>query len=499
MGTSRASGTKADFRKASHTFCVSDLHLTEAEPFDPKRPLWKLYKSRKFFIDATFTVFLEHIQELAGHKAPIELILNGDIFDFDAVMRQPDDPKQFKLHWLEKRRGMNAEEAKSKFKMEVILQDHQAWVAALREFILKGHRVVFIIGNHDIELHWPGVQATILSALKLPENLREQVRFCEWFYVSNGDTLFEHGNQYDSYNLCTNPVHPLIKKGRRVVVRMPFGDIANKMLMNGMGLFNPHVSSHFIMSFTQYFKFFFKYLIRHEPLIIASWFWSASAALFHSLLEGFLPAVKDPLTVERRTAEIAHKANSSPRTVRALKEIHVHPAIFNPLKIMQELWLDRAFLFMMILAGSFYLLSLIKLIFNISALWVLVPIMGTMPFFIMYAQTVRSSLEEENVQAPERSVAISSRLAKVKRVVHGHTHYEKHRLIEDVEFFNSGTWSPGFHDYECTKPYGKKPFVWIRPDAEHPSKRVAELREWVDPRSESIPPDVQTETSEKPA
>jgi len=478
---------KPDFKKASHTFSISDLHLTEAEPFDPRRPMWKLYKTRKFFVDSSFTVFLEHIQKLAGVDSGIELVLNGDIFDFDAVTRLPDDPKQFKMHWLERRRGLNAEEAKSRFKMEVILQDHQTWVAALREFILKGNRVVFIIGNHDIELHWPGVQNAVRQSLRLPENFSQHLRFCEWFYISNHDTLFEHGNQYDSYSLCTNPVHPLIKKGRRVVVRMPFGDIANKMLLNGMGLFNPHVTSQFIMSFKDYVRFFFRYLIKHEPFIMLSWLWSSAATLFHSLLEGFLPAVKDPLTVERRIAEIAQKANASPRTVRALKEIHVHPAIFNPIKIMQELWLDRAVIFAAILGASLYLLSLIKLVFDVSFLWVLVPIMLTMPFFIFYAQSIKSNMEEEVVQAPERSVALSSRLAKVKRVVHGHTHFETHRILEGVELLNSGTWSPGFEDYECTRPFGRKPFVWIKP-APDAKSRTAELREWKDPVSQIIAP-----------
>ena len=178
--------------------------------------------------------------------------------------------------------------------------------------------------------------------------------------------------------------------------------------------------------------------------------------------------------------------------MRALKEIHVHPAIFNPIKIMQELWLDRAFLFALILLGSFYLLSMVKLIFNISALWVLLPITGTMPFFIIYAQKISSNMDEEIVQAPQRSVAISSRLAKVKRVVHGHTHYEAHRLMEGVELLNSGTWSPAFEDYECTKPHGRKPFVWIRPPsatetAEGRTGRVAELREWKEPSSLVIP------------
>jgi len=476
---------KTDFRRARHTFSISDLHLTEAEPSHPKRPLWKLYKTRKYFIDSSFKVFLDHIRELAGKTESIELILNGDVFDFDAVMRLPDDPKQFHLNWLERLRGLNAEEAKSKFKMEVILQDHQGWVAALREFLLDGHRVVFIIGNHDIELHWPGVQKAIRDVLKLPEPHKDHVRFCEWFYVSNGDTLFEHGNQYDAYCLCANPVHPLIKKGRRIVVRTPFGDIANKMLINGMGLFNPHVASHYIMSFKEYVKFFFRYLIRNQPDIMYTWLWGSMITLFHSLFEGFRPPIKDPLTVEKRIHEIAQKANATPRTVRALKEIHVHPAHFDPIKIMQELWLDRALLFLLILGGSFQLVTFVKLIADISIAWIFVPIMLSMPFFIFYARSISSKMNEEVVHAPLRSVAVSSRLAKVSRVVHGHTHYEMHRIQDGVELLNSGTWSPGFHDFECTKPFGRKPFVWIRPDIS--GRRHAELREWNESTSQTIP------------
>ncbi|MBU6375849.1 MAG: metallophosphoesterase, partial [Bdellovibrionales bacterium] len=169
---------KHDFRKARHTFSISDLHLTEAEPSNPKKRLWKLYKDRKFFVDATFNKFLQHIQELAGPGEKLELILNGDIFDFDAVMRLPEDPKQFHVHWLERLRGLNAEDPKSKFKMEIILQDHQEWVLALRTFLLQGHRVIFIIGNHDIELHWPGVQKVLIDAFNLPQELRENVRIC---------------------------------------------------------------------------------------------------------------------------------------------------------------------------------------------------------------------------------------------------------------------------------------------------------------------------------
>lgn len=502
---------KPEFRKARHSIIVSDIHLSDAEIPNPRRPFWKRFKQREFFIDDSFSRFLLHIETLtrdydAEHgihpslpetsASPIELILNGDIFDFDAVMELPEDTSPTTgssrvghVSWLERARGLSAEEAKSRFKMEVILRDHAVWVNSLGEFIKRGHHAVFVIGNHDMELHWPGVQQAIVQALGLTSDQRENVRFCEWFYISNHDTLIEHGNQYDSYSICTNPIHPLIRKGTKITVRLPFGDIANKYMINGMGLFNPYVTSQFIMSFFEYMKFFFKFMLRDQPLLLWTWFWGAMMTLAHSLAEGFLPAIKDPLTVERRIAEIAQKSNASPRLVRSLKEVHVHPVYYNPLKIMRELWLDRALLFGLMLFGSWEIVSLLKLIANISTAWMIVGIAIFMPFFVFYARSIRSQVKTEVEQAPAQFVALSARLARVKRVVHGHTHNETHTQIEGIELLNTGTWSPAFHDIQCTKPYGRKPFAWLKPSPID-RERSAELREWQEHQSQVIAPSV---------
>ena len=88
-----------------HTLSVSDLHLSEAEPDHPKNPLWKRYKSRDFFIDSDF---LDLVRSALDRIPPGqgELVLNGDIFAFDAVMAIPTD-RSLHLHWLEQLRGLN--------------------------------------------------------------------------------------------------------------------------------------------------------------------------------------------------------------------------------------------------------------------------------------------------------------------------------------------------------------------------------------------------------
>ncbi len=482
-----ATARKNNFRHAKHTLIMSDIHLSDAEPAHPSKPLWKRYKRRRYFIDRTFKTFLDDFEkkvrddetsrgESTSPLTPIELILNGDIFDFDSVLAIPEH-KSFKVNWLEKRRGLSAEEDKSSFKMELILSDHRIWVNTIRDFILRGNRVVFIIGNHDMELHWPKTQEVLVRALQLPAEFHDSIRFCEWFFISNQDTLIEHGNQYDAYCLCSNPLHPLIKKGSHILVRQPFGNLANKYMLNGMGLFNPHVESNFIMSAKEYLVFFFKYMIRTQPFLIWTWLWGAMVTLITSVTEGLLPSMKDPLMVELRISEIAAKSNSSPRVVRALRELHIHPAIYNPLMILRELWLDRAFLFIFICLASVQIFSFINVFTRVSAWWSLVPLLFFMPFFIFYAQRVKSDVMGVQ-EALSHYAPMAAKIARVKRVVHGHTHREEHLEISGVEVINTGTWSPAYLDPECRKPYGKKPFAWIRPGRLAGEPRRIELYEW---------------------
>jgi len=59
---------------------------------------------------------------------------------------------RFLATWLEKKRGLNSEERKSRFKARLIILDHPVFFRALSRFLeKKNHRLIFIIGNHDLE------------------------------------------------------------------------------------------------------------------------------------------------------------------------------------------------------------------------------------------------------------------------------------------------------------------------------------------------------------
>ena len=459
--------------RADLTVVLSDLHLCDAEPEHRPTRLWKKFKTKQFFFDDQFRIFLEEIDRQAGGRAA-ELILNGDTFDFDSFMKQPEKPP-YRVSWLERHRGLAAEQVKATFKIKEILSEHHVWVEALRAFILKGHRVVFIIGNHDLELHFPEVQAEIVGSLDLHASAQTRVRFCNWFYISNNDTLIEHGNQYDPYCLCQDPINPMIQKGRRVEVRLPFGNLACRYMTNGMGFFNPHVDTNYIMGVKEYLVFFFKYMIWTQPGLLWTWFWGACVTLWQTFLDGIRPVVKDPLAVEDQVKQISLAANASERMVREMREISVHPASKNPFLLAQELWLDRAFF---LFVGFWLLLQFfqfVNYVYSLSFYWMFVPLAILTPFFLFYSQSVQSYVTKYK-EPDETILALAAQITGVVRIVYGHTHIPRHEMIGPVEHLNSGTWSPAFLDVECTKPFGKKTFVWI--EAGRRESRSASLMEF---------------------
>lgn len=462
-----------------HTIILSDLHVADAAEVDPARPLWKRFKQRDLFIDDQVRALVEALLPRVGEDA--ELILAGDIFDFDSVMAIPR-PAPFDTSWLERRRGLHAEEPKSRFKMRRILADHPVFVGALRRWLEAGHRLVFVVGNHDIELLWPGVQAQLREALgPLAEG---RMRVCEWVYLSGSDTLVQHGNQFDAYCVCVDPVWPTVRRGGVEVLRLPFGNLAERIMLNGMGLFNPHVESSFIMSLPQYVRFFLRTVLPVQPLLGFTWLWSAIATLYVTLREGFLPAQRDPVAMEARLAEMARKAQLSVGQLVALQALQVHSAVFRPWMLMRELWLDRALILALLVAASFQVVTVYNVFAPLSPAWALVIFALLLPPFIFYARGVNSDVQNTEAALRQR-LGTALQIARVRRLVVGHTHVEQHTLRPEGELINTGTWSPAFHDVECTRPFGRKCLAWIRPGE---GGRQARLFAWEAGGLQALPP-----------
>lgn len=441
---------------ARHTFVFSDLHISDVEAEDPRRPLWRRFKQVGAHPDARFVQLLDHMRALSG-GAPSELILNGDVFDFDSIVARPN-PSGWRTSWLERARGLAAEEAKSCWKLHRILHHHPDFVEALRAWVREGNTLIFVIGNHDLELHWPSAQRILLDAIGAPEP--DAARVCAWF-IRCGDTLVTHGNQLDDYCVCQDPLNPFILVRGVPRVRSPFGNLAGKLILNGMGLFNPHVDDSFIKPPLEYLRFFFRHIARTQPFVLWSWLWGATATLLMTLSEGFRPALRDPQTLVAREEREAEKARVSPGVLRALQAASVHSAVFSPWKLARELWLDRLLLLALVFFFVVQTGSMLHLLGGAGRLGALGALVLLLPPFLLYAWSVRSSVSEADTELRAGAVQLA-RLCGARRVVMGHTHILRRDLVQGVEYLNTGHWAPAWRDLECTQPVGLNGFAWIQ-------------------------------------
>jgi UDP-2,3-diacylglucosamine pyrophosphatase LpxH len=159
---------------------VSDLHLGTGVQSGRLNP------HEDFFEDERFAELLEHYTELAGEQTQIELILNGDIFDLLKVKVNGIWPTEI------------TEEIATE-KLRLCLEGHPRFVLALRRFLSEGaHRVVYLPGNHDLDM-WFSAPQELFGRYVAGASGSERIRF-----ITTGDTYYlpegiqiRHGHQLE--------------------------------------------------------------------------------------------------------------------------------------------------------------------------------------------------------------------------------------------------------------------------------------------------------------
>ncbi len=445
-----------------NTIVASDLHLSDFEPVDFGRQFWKLYKRRELSFDDDFLRMLGHTASSA--KGPVELVLNGDTFDFDNVTTLPKDtpPGEEDLDWLMRLRGLGSQEWMSCFKIDRIIAAHEPLFARLGEFVRAGNKLVFVIGNHDLELNWCSVQQRVIDALGVGDDDKAGARvvFCRWFYLSAGDTYISHGHQYDPFCSLRNPIDPMISMGDKKSVRLPFGDLTERFMLNGVGYINPHATSNFIMGFGEYVRLFVRYMLLTHPLLLWTWFWGAVVTVWQTYSHFLRPAQRDPLRVEENVAEVAAASQVEPATVRTLNAMHVPSAASNPLRIVRELWLDRGLWLLGILYLASNLFLAINVVWPISPWWIIVGALLMSPPYVSYALSVRSMAFSKPLLTPKTAEMIA-RVTGVDTIVFGHSHAPEESQVGGLKYINCGFWSPAYAEPECVHRIGGPTFVEI--------------------------------------
>lgn len=159
--------------KQPELYIISDLHLCDGGPCED-------FRSDD---ERALVSFLFHV----SRRPAASLIINGDFIDFVQIQPRP-------RMWYDARLGPS--EAESLEKLELALEAHAPVFDALRRVVASGHALRFHIGNHDLDLVWPRVQARLRARL----GGREPAAISFGTEYRQAGLYVEHGHQADPAN-----------------------------------------------------------------------------------------------------------------------------------------------------------------------------------------------------------------------------------------------------------------------------------------------------------
>ncbi len=178
---------------------VSDLHVGVGRTLETGQT----NTLEEFFYDDKFSEFIDFYTsgEYADHE--VELILNGDIFNFLQV--------DYRGHFLTvETQNMSLE------KMQRIVKGHPLFFETLKNFIRAGHQITYIVGNHDQAMLWPKVREYVNTVVE------GSVRYKNIVYYFDGIHI-EHGHMYEIANRIDPKKFFLKRNVPEPILNFPFG------------------------------------------------------------------------------------------------------------------------------------------------------------------------------------------------------------------------------------------------------------------------------------
>jgi len=445
---------------------VSDLHLSEGLDLASG----KFSRLEDFLFDGAFARFLRYHEEIRRQPRfggrPWMLIINGDLFDFLQVVSLPQEggplravkgmARREELRFNERDYGLGTTAEESEWKLEQIASGHQRFFAALGWFVARGNHVAVIKGNHDVELHWPQVQAQLVKEVKqaytrerlmlgdgLPLTLEEcqaHIHFYPWFYYEPDRVYVEHGGQYEAANHFRDYLNPVLPADP-TRIELPWGSLFVRYLFNKVEDVHPFADN--VRPITRYLGWAFKNdpIGTIEVLVTRGWvfllaFWNVARKTVVSILQSAQaqepPAQTGPVPLPPDVAE--EIAALAQRRVDASWQEWVGSAVQGLLSLLTAL-----------IAVTFVVLAGLTLTGGLS--WMTVVYLGaaTLAYFLrrgMKRGFVRLFKGDYLLCAARGLEQILKPAHEVRYVVLGHSHWVALERLERAWYVNTGAWVP---------------------------------------------------------
>ena len=291
-----------------------------------------------FVKDQEFVAFLGGFRaESEAQNTDFELIIAGDMVEFLQVPAVDTfDPA---AHYPPEA-YYPATEAASVQKINLVIQGHPTVFTALRDWLRPAgpRRTLTILkGNHDVYLHWPGVQGRIRQAVDATGEragllvFEEQWISREGLYVEHGNQYAEKLNRFDDFAAPYDPKRPgelVTPPGSQFVIEF-FNDVEReKWWVDSIKPITALIWYGFALDFAFAARVLVNFL-RVSPILIAGSL-AAEPAAIAAEVESLRQELSDEARVRdlarRYAADEAFRREFNGRVGRVLSAIEPPPA-----------------------------------------------------------------------------------------------------------------------------------------------------------------------------
>lgn len=372
------------------------------------------------------------------------LVVVGDFVDFVgmSIDPRPNDKLTSELSESEKEYGLGGGEDRVLLKLGRAEERHPDVFDSLRAFVAAGNAVTFVLGNHDLEMHWSGVQEAFRDRVAgKGADARARIEFEPWFFHREGFVYVEHGHQYDPFCAIPYVLAPISPRDHERV----FPSLSDALL-------------RYIVRRTPGMKEY-----GHEDRGLASYIswglalgWRGAGDLHRrfwaciDMLRDHAAAYDTPAghvvknTHEARLDERAARSGVPRATLEEALSLHVPSLGRTPQLVLASVMLDRLGVFVIAVPLLITLLVLQQWMAAAIALVV---------WLLLNAELAagRPTVDPAKLMA-ERALELV-RLFPASFVVMGHTHVPDTRSLGDASYVNLGSWAEGEPDADEQKPY----------------------------------------------
>ncbi len=413
----------------------SDVHLgsdlvQHSRPEAPPRSDASLRR------DHELVALLDWYRQRPKGEKEWRLIVAGDLIDFAGMSVSADGGEsETVLNEEELRHGLGSASDHTVSKLRRVADHHAEVFAALARFVATGNELVVVRGNHDVDLHWPAVQATFRGILQSHGADATRLTFSDWFYYEEGVVFVEHGHQYDAYCAYDHVLCPVRPSDPRRSLRS-FADVLLRYVVRptrGMS-----EGGHDHASALDYVRFAFR-LGFSGVFSLGKRFAIAVGALLGTWREHMSEAAQWMRKEhERKLAQLTHATKLSLADLRALASLHRRPATSSLFHLLAGVMIDRvAFAVFAVLATVALLVAPWTLGLGIGvavAVALLVPLAWAW-------RRARGTIDASDALR-ERATHVAA-LLPTAFVVMGHTHLPEMRSAgrSDRTYVNLGAWA----------------------------------------------------------